>query len=42
LAALKDRWDVEPERRANFPDGYALAGQVAWTFDALSWMGPLR
>jgi hypothetical protein len=38
----KDRWDVAPERRANTPDGYAIAAQVAWTFDALSWMDPLR
>jgi hypothetical protein len=38
----KDRWSVEPARRARFPDGYAVAAQLSWSFDALSWMDPLN
>jgi hypothetical protein len=38
----KDYWDVEPENRARFPNGQALAVQFSQRFDPLSWVGVSR
>jgi hypothetical protein len=32
----RDRWDVEEDLRDEYPDGWALAAQLSWSFDVLS------
>jgi len=37
-----DRWDVDPARAAMFPDGHAVAIELSYRFDVLSWFEPPR
>jgi hypothetical protein len=32
----RDRWNVDEDIRAEYPDGYAVAAQLSWRFDVVS------
>jgi len=36
----RDRWDVTESMKSYFPNGYAYALQLSYTFDVLSWFTP--
>ena len=33
----RDQWIVDEARKDMFPEGYALAAQLSYTFDVVSW-----